>query len=246
MAISPRIVAVGLPVEPYFKPKNTPGHYQVSGTSYSRIKLDDFVKPRGLYNKELVSFAKHLPKGSFLAGSFVASLFSKEHKPTDIDVFFDSGSVFLDAFDMMVNPPDEETAWALKGYKTNITRDELCSGSEQMRVVNFKHEDPDRPPVQLIKMVWYDNCEHVIDSFDFTVTQFGVDGEDLVFNPASVLDLLNSQLIIHRHQFPMESLYRLVKYAKKGYHVSPRTLQRLVEDIRAAKDLDPPLPFTMY
>lgn len=239
-------VAVSSTIQPYFRDDKKPGHYADSGTTFARLNLAKFTKPRGIYNKELLSLTKHLPRGSYIAGSFAASLLSHTHKPTDIDVFFSSGETFLDAFDMLNNPPDEDTAWALKGYKPDVNKEDLLARSKEIRVVNFKHEDSDRLPIQLIKMVWYDSAEEVIDSFDFTVTQFCVDGEDLVFNPASMADLLNENLIIHRHQFPMESLYRLVKYAKKGYCISPRTLQKIVEDIRTAKEMDPPLPFNMY
>lgn len=233
-------------INEYFGTSKKPGHYSPSGTQYTRLNLAEFIKPRGLYNKELTSLSKSLPQGAFLAGGFVAALVNPAHPPTDIDIFFNSGNVFLDVFDLFSNPPDDEHAWALRGYKTTTTREEIIANSKEMRVVNFKNDDPERLPIQLIKMVWYDSAESVIDSFDFTVTQFAVDQGDFVCSPAAIIDVLKSSLIVHRHQFPMESLYRLVKYAKKGYHVSPKTLQRLVDDIRAATEMDPPLPFTMY
>ncbi len=233
-------------IDPYYDKSEQPGHYLFSETPYFRIPLGDFITPRNLFSKELDSMATHLPEGAVLAGSFVASLINPAHRPSDIDIFFTSGEAFIDTYELLCNPPDADDAWALKGYKPNIPIQDILEKSKSIRLVNFEHPDPTRLPIQLIKMVWYESAAHVIDSFDFTVTQFAVDNHILTMNPASVYDLFKNNLVINRHQFPMESLYRLVKYSKKGYSASPKTYKRLVDDIRAATEMDPPLPFPTY
>ena len=90
------------------------------------------------------------------------------------------------------------------------------------------------PPIQLVKLVWYDSAEHVIDSFDLTVVQFATDGEDLVFNPVAMLDLARKRIVLHRMQFPTSTLRRLVKYTKKGFYACPGSLQRICTEVADA------------
>lgn len=246
MSILNMIGAVERNLDAYFNEDAEPKHYMRTKQEYCSMLLSDILKPRNIYNKELVSLVKHLPVGAVIAGSYVASILNPEHKPKDIDIFFTDGLAYLDTYNLFVNPPKEDDAWVFRGYKPSVSLEELENSSKIIRLVNMKHDDPSRLPVQLIKMIWYDSPEHVIDSFDFTVTQFCVHAGILTFNPASLVDIFRNNLIVHRHQFPMDTLYRLVKYSKKGYNISPNTLQKLVEDIRAAEELDPPLPFTMY
>ncbi len=242
----PNILAAQQSLEPYFDQETSPRHYDRTKTLFCSLDLEAFLKPRGIYNKELTSLVKHMPAGAVIAGGFVVSVLNPAYKATDIDIFFTDGTAFLAAYDLLTTPADAPDAWALQGYVPSISKENVYNNSKMIRLVDFKHPDPSRLPIQLIKMVWYEDVEHVIDSFDFTVTQFAIESGTITFNPAALLDLFTNNLIIHRHQFPMETLYRLVKYAKKGYKVSPRTYQRLVEDIRSAEALDPPTPFHMY
>ncbi len=233
-------------IDPYYLKHNCPAHYSLTSTMYHSVALKDLAGPRNIFNKELDSLTKYLPDGAVLAGSFITSLIDRNRKPTDIDIFFTSGAAFIDTYELLCNPPDADDAWALKGYKPDISREDIKARSAAIRLVNFEHPGKSRLPIQLVKLVWYESVEHVIDSFDFTVTQFAVNNGVLTMNPMSIIDLFKNNLIIHRHQFPMESIYRLVKYSKKRYNVPPKTYQRLVDDIRSAVEMDPPFPFPVY
>ncbi len=121
-------------------------------------------------------------------------------------------------------------AWAWKGYRP---KDDVQFDLDHLgnaRFITWVH--PTRPALQLIRMVWYDSPEHVIDSFDLSVVQFAADGKSLYYNPASWLDLSRKRLVLHRMQFPASTLRRLIKYASKGFYACPGALAHICEEIQ--------------
>jgi hypothetical protein len=84
-------------------------------------------------------------------------------------------------------------------------------------------------------MVWYDNAEHVIDSFDFTVIQFAFTNKEFVFNGMSFMDLARKRLVLHRMQFPASTMRRLIKYTQKGYYACPGSLVTICQAIQDYK-----------
>jgi len=222
----------------------TPEQYIVGNTQYAVLNRHEFMSRRGIENATLSSLADYLPDGVVIAGGFMISALYPKHVTTDIDMFFLGSDAFLSTYDMLCSPPDSlpAEAWAWKGYKTNVSRAELLAHSNELRTVTFTNTDPTKLPIQLIKMIWFSKYEHVIDSFDFTVCQFSATREDIIFNPVSWVDLYNQELIVHKGQAPVETLYRIIKYVKKGYKTSHRTLINVCENIRDAKELQTELP----
>jgi hypothetical protein len=233
-------------ISTFWDEKNLPHYYKRTDTSYSRVDIKTCLHRRGIYNATLINLAKHLPQGAVVAGGFIASMLKgADHKPSDIDIFFNGADSLLAAYNLFTNPPDSD-AHAFRGYSTKTSLDDLVKNSKTLRLVKFTNEDPEKLPVQLIKMAWYDNAEAVIDSFDFTVCQFAVDNNQLVFNPISMLDLFKGRLVLHRYQYPAETLYRVIKYIRKGYHASPSSILEIVEAIRKCEQMDPPGIAKMY
>jgi hypothetical protein len=230
------IVEDGGEIYPFCK-NGLPVDFATSSVEYTTINLFEFTSRRNIKNATLDSLTAYLPDGAIIAGGFMTSVFSPEHTASDIDIFFLSGESFLKTYDMLCNPSDVAEAWAWRGYKTATSRGELLANSDELRTVTFTNEDPTKLPIQLIKMVWFSAPEDVIDSFDFTVCQFSATREHLIFNPVSWVDLHNKELIAHRWQIPVEMLYRLIKYVKKGFKASPRTLINACESIRSAKEI---------
>lgn len=73
--------------------------------------------------------------------------------------------------------------------------------------------------VQCVKIAWFDDVEHVVDSFDFTAIQFAIDVEksELVFNPVSPLDYAQRRLVIHNRESDRRLGKRIEKYVLKGF-----------------------------
>ena len=167
---------------------------------------------------------EYLPDGAVIAGGFALNVIIEEKKSSDIDFFFLNEKAFDDTLALFLSPP-EDGRWAYNGYV--LKEESMQKGS---RYVMLTHDT--LPAVQLLRMVWYDNPEHVIDSFDFTIAQFAFDNKSFYFNGASMMDLARKRLILHRMQFPASTLRRLIKYASKGYYACPGSLVTICEAIK--------------
>lgn len=236
---------------------NWPGFLEPSGAQYSRLPFTH-MEDRGIENRLLSSLISALPEGTIIAGGFMTAVMGNNKDAQDIDLFFTSADAFADTFNRLIEAGDENTfqknfskeeQWAIAGYKLdNGSRASLVqqkaefgmSGlalpggwtvSHDTRYVKFVH--PTRPPIQLIKLAWYKDAEHVIDSFDLTVAQFALDVAtgDLVCNPISIMDLVGKKIVLHRMQFPSSTMRRVIKYTKKGYYACPGALTKIAEQV---------------
>lgn len=216
-----------------------PPHYKMSNKLYVSAHIKD-MRDRGFKGSQVEALARMLPHDAVIAGGAVASSMLGEQANTDIDVFFLNGKAFEDTFNMLINPPQEgEDSWAFKGYTTNTTLEEIRKNSKEVRYVKFESSNPNHKPIQLIKMVWFDSVQHVIDSFDFTVCQFALSGDFMHYCPLGVIDLLKKRLQLNKMQFPAVSLRRLIKYTNKGFYAAPSVLLRIAEDIKNSDEIDP-------
>lgn len=201
-----------------------------TNTKYSSI--ENYLVDRNLENRLLDSLLQYLPDGAWIAGGFALALVEGRKDSKDIDIFCKDSRVFDEVVSLFKNPPKEcgdgDGGWAYSGYT-------LAEGtpkvSEDTRFLLFTH--PTRPSVQILRMAWYDSAEHVIDSFDLTVAQFAFDNKGtLYFNPVSFIDVANKRLVLHRMQFPVSTLRRIVKYSKKGFNACPGSLEKVVKEIQ--------------
>lgn len=196
-------------------------------TVYSSAPIQ-LLADRGIENRLLDNLLQFLPNGAIISGGFALSIWTEEKSAKDIDFFFTSEKAFLDMLELFKNPPEE--AWAYKGYDvSNISFDETS------RYVLLKHTSESRPAAQLLKMVWYADASHVIDSFDFTIIQLAFTKDTFVFNGLAFLDIARKRLVLHRMQFPASTLRRIIKYSAKGYYACPGSLARICEEIQQYK-----------
>jgi len=213
---------------------------------YSKLPLKTVLSDRGMSNRLLDSLLEGLPDGAYIGGGFLTTILREEKDANDIDMFFTSQEAFKETFKLIFEVNNEkdygDEFWAYKGYtisdeklldSINTLYDEDLNDSysplDNVRFVKFIH--PTRPPIQLIKLAWYDSPEHVIDTFDFTIVQFICDRENLYFNPISFLDLSRKRLVLHRMQFPASTLRRLIKYTHKGFYCCPGSLITISEAV---------------
>lgn len=226
-------------VNPVWSGDTVPDYHKRSDKFYVSDKISD-IKERGFQSRILETMARVLPEGAVIAGGAVASAMLGEDIATDIDIFFTNSLSFEETYQMIDNVTvDTEDAWIFKDYKCDKTLDEIKKDWQEIRHVKFTHPDPTRKPIQLIKMLWYNDASHVIDSFDFTVCQFALQDEFIIYNSMGMVDLLKKRINIHKLQYPATSLRRLIKYTSKGYYASAEVLMKVAEDIRSYSELDP-------
>jgi hypothetical protein len=209
-------------IQPHWDKKSHPQLWNRTAVKYSRIKTEELI-PRGmgsLFVKEAIPL---LPFGTYIAGGYVASLINKKLQAGDIDLYFSSEEAFDGTLNALFRPQTE----CLEGYKTDLTYKQI----EDKETAVVKFEAKNKLDIQLIKIAWWDNPDHVLDAFDWTCVQFAIDGSDVVFNPMGIIDLFANKLMVHRIQYHMDALYRLIKYVRKGFNVPPETLDRITQEI---------------
>ena len=85
--------------------------------------------------------------------------------------------------------------------------------------------------VQAININFYDSIQDVLDSFDFTITQFGFDGSDLYSGEYALWDLARNKLALHRLTFGVSTVRRMIKYTKQGYTACQGTFVDILNSI---------------
>lgn len=84
--------------------------------------------------------------------------------------------------------------------------------------------------VQAIKFKYYARAEDVIDSFDYTITMFCLDGNQLVTTPYALWDLGRKKLAIHRITYPVATMRRLLKYGRQGFNACAGCLSSILRE----------------
>ena len=104
---------------------------------------------------------------------------------------------------------------------------------EHATTYEVPREDSEPLIVQAITMAYYPTLEHVLDSFDFTITQFGYDGSALVCGEFSLWDLSRKRLALHKLTFGVSTVRRLIKYARQGFTACGGVLASILEEVVA-------------
>jgi len=189
-----------------------------SNADYIKLSLKEVFEDRGIDIKDLTKIMEALPEGAIVAGGYLCGLFAGEESK-DIDIFFTCSDALVETIEAITgHRTDPEHVFF--GYETKTNIDgmfEEPNYSKSIRVLDYINKyTQSKPKIQLVKSIWYDDPQHIIDTFDFTVAQFATDGKFLYANPTSFIDLSRKRLVLHRMTFPASTLRRLIKYANKG------------------------------
>lgn len=71
-----------------------------------------------------------------------------------------------------------------------------------------------------------------IDAFDFTVSMFAVDSENVYYGESSFIDLAKKQLMINKITYPASTMSRAFRYYNKGFKMCLGEMKKLYEAIR--------------
>lgn len=94
--------------------------------------------------------------------------------------------------------------------------------------------------IQLITEFFYENMEHLIDTFDITACRFATDGKVMVTKYSSIRDTYKKRINLHRVDFPVATMKRIAKYANKGYTITSKCAKLFVDIVynRGVADIE--------
>jgi hypothetical protein len=157
--------------------------------SYNKLKKSRFR----YLEKDLLTLCNN---DVWLAGGAIRSI--KDNKPpNDYDFFFRNAIVAGETKEKIID----------LGYNVVF----VCPVGSLITLMK------DKVKVQLILSRFYLSCEDCINTFDFTVTCAGFDGEFIYLHDKYLRDLKKLYLRINILQFPSSTVNRLIKYKKYGY-----------------------------
>lgn len=185
-----------------------------------------------LADNELFRALGRLPSlsenGPWLAGGALRRTLLRQSLDSDFDFFFASQG----QFDAFVSEVKNSGGWVVSENEHNTTMRLPSTAPEPVGEDQFSPYSPEIT-VQAIKTRWYDSLREVLDSFDFTLCQFGYDGALLVCGDYSLWDLGRKRLVPHRLTYGTASMRRLLKYTKQGFTICGGGLSDFLEKVVA-------------
>lgn len=175
--------------------------------------------------KHLNKIAKqiYLGDGMWIAGGYVRKVLFNEDRQCDIDVFYNTKKTFQQhtaKLETIQKYPRETSAHVTFGI-----------GGQ---------------PVQCICMQFYKDLYSVLDGFDFTICQFGYDGDKIYTFPSKADSLIKSSLTqsdvnsktlrVHNIKYPVSFVNRVIKHCKMGYNIDKDQIMKFIQYIARNSD----------
>lgn len=178
---------------PFFNAQSCPELYQRTTLKLFEDRTCDLF----LTNQVTEIIAKILTPDNCIAGSAALATYCQGSHFSDIDIYSLSEESCRVCFDRLRSHGYSVDYYNPFGF--------IMSKSRYKKKVN------------LVKFAYYDSFKHVLDTFDWTVCQFAISQDCLIFNPSGLRDFYEKRLNIHRLIFYMDIKNRLNKYQGKGY-----------------------------
>jgi len=180
-------------------------------TNILNISEYPHIKDSELF-RVLRQLPKMSPQGPWVAGGAVWRTINNEPlDKCDIDIFFQSEKQFEESVLKMASLPFVNNV--VKEIKNRWNTIYKCH-------VHEKKTFDKTYDVQFINMNFHPNIESLFESFDFTVCQFGYDGENLHCGLSSLEDLAAKRIRIYNSN-KLKALFKhLHKYLSNGFTIS--------------------------
>lgn len=135
-------------------------------------------------------------------------------------------------FDFFFKNKDARLAWEVA--LINIGAKKISHNEHQKTfvldiVLDEETEETETIKIQLVTIDYYNFVQDLLDSFDFTITQFAYDGQNLYCGEYSLWDLARRRLAIHKITYGVSSLRRLIKYTRQGFTACQGCLAQFLE-----------------
>lgn len=161
------------------------------------------------YRKLILNELKEADIKCWIAGGALRDYFAGVKVNTDYDLFF---------------PNETEYEKARVYFKAKDCRIKWESDNGMKLVYNGKTFD-------LVKK-YFATPKETIDAFDFTVSMFAVDFDNLYFGETTFMDLAKRQLMFNKITYPASTMSRSFRYYKKGFTMCMGEMKKLVEAIQ--------------
>jgi hypothetical protein len=212
------------------KPHWVPPGVERSATEFTAVPAKNYIDMASA-DPVFRAIKSVLPAGSYIAGGYVLGLVGG-FPANDVDIWFKDLETYLAAKTRVASLLSELPEKLFVKSKTTHHATQLII-SQQGR----KHL-----PVSLDGRYLFNNAGDLLDTFDFTVTQLALEGEQLWVGPMTLRDIQERKLTLLRRKTCYVDL-RVDKYIKKGFTLteesrkilseeSPNTLHKLYADIQ--------------
>lgn len=176
------------------------------------IQFDNAVQR---YGKIILNEMKEADIKCWLAGGALRDYFMGVPIKTDYDMFFPNEIEYEKA----------KTYFKAKDAKVKWESDNGCKvlyGDKTFDLVKKFFPDP----------------QTTIDNFDFTVSMFAVDHEQIYHGETTFIDLSKRQLMINKITYPASTLSRAFRYHKKGFSMCMGEMKKLYESIQSSPKIE--------
>lgn len=184
-----------------------------------KTNFHDFCERSGCDTADIDRVYEALGNGAWLAGGAIRRTLIGHALDSDFDFFFKSAEAL-------------ET-WE-KGLPDSLKLIRETEHHKHWRGTIAGSELP--LDIQAIRFRFYESAEQVIDSFDYTVTMFVLDDEDLVTTPYALWDLGRKKLAVHKITYPIATMRRLLKYTKQGFTACAGCLQSILKETASSPE----------
>jgi hypothetical protein len=154
-----------------------------------------------------------LPKctrqGPWIVGGTIRRLLAGEKLTTDIDVMFKNEAQY-----------EDYCAW-LREAGAQIV-------DESPRQSTYQYEGWE---IQPIKASFSNTLRQTLEKFDFTICQFGFDGENLIWGDHSMEHLKEKRLEFIGTQDHVSTMRRAFKYANQGFFMDHKSIGKFLKDV---------------
>lgn len=199
-----------------------------------------FCERSDIDSKELLRVSAAIQKDTWLAGGAVRRTLIGHSVDSDFDFFFRS--------------EEHKDAW-LGSLPNTLVQEKKTEHHTQLR---GKVEGSDLPiVVQAIHFAYYASAEAVIDSFDYTITQFCLDptkpGDDidpfaelqtlptpplaLVTTENALWDLGRRKLALNKVTYAVPTMRRMIKYTSQGFTACSGCMAQLLRETASSEKL---------
>jgi hypothetical protein len=180
-----------------------------------------------LNSTDLGKAIARLPKlsvaGPWLAGGSIRRTVANQEQESDFDFFF------LNAEQVLQFSKDLVAFGAVE--KSRNEQNILFIMPSKIEIVDDRKIHHPELKIQLINFRYYNGIEEVLDSFDFTLCQFGFDGTHFYASDFALWDVARKKLVPHTITFATSSLRRLIKYTSQGYTICGGALAQILQQV---------------
>lgn len=180
----------------------------------------EFCERSDLNTSELLRVLGHVRNGAWCAGGAIRRTLIKQPLDSDFDFFFRSA--------------DQLAEWE-QALPSTLA---LVRETEHHKSWKGTLGDSAIPvEIQAIRFRYYESASEVIDSFDYTITQFALDGDNLITTPEALWDLGRRKLAIHKVTYPVATMRRMLKYSTQGFTVCGGCMATLLRETASSPEI---------